>query len=236
MAKQTEGLTREQMEEFVSYFEVQESRGAATRTTVEKIRLMRDMALRALDTPNNAAGKSPNPAPNASEPRVPNGTYREVVLVSPADREAHPAGIEPYGVKQAAAFAKKIEGILNEPTPESAMLGTNLQAILDGRVSGHFTEWPQVRVELRELVRRLDAAHPSGQDTVRVPDLAQIDAMIKAWFEAANKPGATFVSRMQAALAARPDAAAPSPVARSAVEEQPIVEEVLKSPHEASTP
>lgn len=28
----------------------------------------------------------------------------------------------------------------------------NLQAILDGRVSGHYTEWPMVRVELRSLL------------------------------------------------------------------------------------
>jgi hypothetical protein len=33
--------------------------------------------------------------------------------------------------------------------------------------------------------------------------LEQIDAMIAAWFEEANKPGATFVSRMEAALRAK---------------------------------
>lgn len=31
----------------------------------------------------------------------------------------------------------------------------NLQAILDGRVSGHYTEWPMVRAELRRLIESL---------------------------------------------------------------------------------
>jgi hypothetical protein len=40
--------------------------------------------------------------------------------------------------------------------------------------------------------------------------LEQIDAMIAAWFEEANKPGATFVSRMEAALRAKVREAAKS--------------------------
>lgn len=34
----------------------------------------------------------------------------------------------------------------------------NIQAVLDGRVSGGYTEWPQLRVELRELVALLREA------------------------------------------------------------------------------
>lgn len=34
-------------------------------------------------------------------------------------------------------------------------IGENLQAVLDGRVSGSVTEWPAIRAELRKLVDSL---------------------------------------------------------------------------------
>jgi hypothetical protein len=63
-------------------------------------------------------------------------------------------------VKWLIAVHRKMEGnVMTEITPEEM---PNLQAILDGRVSGRVTEWPAVKTELVKLL----TSHRKGEERV----------------------------------------------------------------------
>lgn len=58
----------------------------------------------------------------------------------------------------------------------------NLQAILDGRVSGHFCEWPLIRPELRYLfdeLSRYKAAWEELKEYIQQPD--KLDSLKYNW-------------------------------------------------------